>query len=83
MNCRYKDSLGKPGMGFHAARIGTDKTNFALWDTVGTVVIILCLIFIGGYNPILVTLSVGALTLAIHWYFCVNTTSGKLLGLNN
>lgn len=83
MKCQYRDSLGKPGVGFHEARIGTEKINFALWDTVGTIIIILCLIFIGGYNPLKVVLSVSVLTVAIHWFFCVDTTSNKLLGLDH
>jgi hypothetical protein len=81
--CQYKDILGKPGQGFHEARIiGTD---FALWDTVGTLILMLCFILLG-YNPILVILSISAIAIGLHWLFCVDTTfdttSNKLLGIN-
>jgi uncharacterized membrane protein len=75
--CQYKDFLGKPGVGFHEARLG----QFALWDTVGTVIIVLILILVFGFNPAIVILSVSVLTVALHWLFCVDVRSNKMLGL--
>ena len=75
--CQYKDSLGKPKSGFHEARIGP----FALWDTVGTIIIVLILIFVFGLNPIVTTVAISVLTVALHWLFCVETSSNKLIGL--
>ena len=38
---QYKDSLGQPRQGFHAARV--PLLDVALWDTVGTIVIAICI----------------------------------------
>lgn len=38
---QYKDSLGQPRQGFHAARVPI--LDVALWDTVGTIVIATCI----------------------------------------
>lgn len=40
---RYRDALGTPRVGFHAARI--PGLDYALWDTVGTIVITLVLVY--------------------------------------
>jgi len=78
--CDYKDALGKPGQGFHEARLG----SFALWDTVGTFAIAALITYTSG--PSLqkfawVSLIVFVLSIILHWVFCVETESGRLLGL--
>lgn len=75
--CQYKDAFGKPGVGFHEARLGP----IALWDTIGTIIIIIILVSIFGLNPLLTVIAVAGLTVALHWLFCVETEGNKLLGL--
>jgi len=41
---KYKDALGVPRTGFHSARI--PWLDFALWDTVGTIVVAWLLVFL-------------------------------------
>lgn len=81
--CQYADSLGSPGTGFHQSRLNlpfTTKT-IALWDTVGTIVIVIILILAFGLSPIKVILITGILTVALHWLFCVPTAGNKMIGL--
>ncbi len=73
MLCRYKDIFGKPGEGFHKDRI----FGLALWDLLGTLIII---IFISQYfdiNIILTTATVSIITILIHKLFCVDTALNK------
>lgn len=73
--CRYKDALGVPGQGLHAARLG----RFALWDVVGTVA--------GGWAlarymrwSVPVTVAGTFLTgHALHLLFCVDTAAVRML----
>jgi len=75
--CAYKDSLGQPGVGFHAARLG----SFALWDIVSTIIIAIVLILYFRLNPVTTVIAITLLTIAIHWLFCVNTAGNMMLGL--
>jgi hypothetical protein len=73
---KYKDALGAPRTGFHSARI--PWIDFALWDTVGTIVIVwlLVILFAKDTSPgntlfwILVALLIGVL---FHLLFGVRT----------
>ncbi len=69
MFCEYRDSLGKPGEGFHEERIG----DFALWDILGTIIIIIVLSFVTNTNIVYMTIFVSLLTIFLHRIFCVNT----------
>jgi hypothetical protein len=80
MSCQYSDALGVPGEGVHEARLGP----FALWDTVATLCVALFLTYLlGGSLKGFALASIIILTLAIilHWVFCVDTASGRILGL--
>jgi membrane protein DedA with SNARE-associated domain len=74
--CAYKDSLGSPGVGFHEARLGP----FALWDVVGTLVIIIILILMG-VSVVTAIAGVVITTIFAHWLFCVSTAGNVMLGL--
>ncbi len=74
--CRYKNSLGEPGKGFHQARLG----SFALWDVAGTLIIIIVLILLG-FGTLQTIITVGVLTVGLHWLFCVPTAGNIMLGL--
>lgn len=75
--CKYKNSLGEPGKGFHEDRLGP----FAKWDVVGTIVIVLILIIVFGFSPVKTLLTVSVLTVFLHWIFCVPTAGNVMLGL--
>lgn len=77
--CMYKDILGKPNLGFHAARIGP----FALWDIVGTLGIAFLLNWSIGANGIKqfiqIALALFILGEILHWLFCVNTAFMRII----
>lgn len=78
----YKDMLGVPGQGFHAARIPI--LNYALWDTIGTIVItwILVLLFAkdrSWQNTFRWILSAFIIGIFLHIIFGVRTTMTKQL----
>ena len=77
--CRFKDTLGEPGVGFHAARIGP----FALWDTVGTLAIAYLLNWSLGGSPVkdFAKIAFGLFIFGqfLHWLFCVDTAFMKMI----
>lgn len=76
--CQYKDLFGKPEQGFHAQRI----FGFALYDTLGTIVISLIIAKLFGIRWYTVLLGVFILGQVLHFVFCVNTTFMNQVGLN-
>lgn len=73
MLCEYKDLFGKPGEGFHKARL----FGLAAYDVIGTVVLIIVISVLMDINIITVTLFVTILTILIHRAFCVDTALNK------
>lgn len=78
--CQYKDVLGKPGEGFHKARL----FGFARNDLLGTMAIaaILALIFYRKtfwYSFLIIFLILMAIAIFLHRLFCTNTTLNKMI----
>ena len=83
MLCRYRDALGRPGEGFHSARLG----GFAAFDVLGTIGLGAAgaALWSGGRPAPAVLLFAIVLAflvgIAAHWAFCVDTTLNlRLLG---
>ena len=75
--CKYKDILGKPGIGFHRHfRIG-----FAILDLIGTIMIAYVLSKMLGQTFWKVFLILMIIAIFLHWLFCVKTRLNVLLGL--
>ena len=73
--CQYKNLLGKPGKGTHAARIA----GFALNDLLATVAlawVVSKYMKWGLVKAFIVSFGVATL---LHWLFCVDTAFMKLL----
>lgn len=73
MLCEYKEIFGKPNEGFHKDRI----FGLALWDVLGTVIIIIFLSTVSNTNILYVLLAVLLFTIFIHKIFCVDTALNK------
>ena len=79
---KYKDALGIPRVGFHAARI--PLIDYALWDTVGTLVITLALVYFfatdkSWQNTLRWVIFAFGLGLILHVLFGVRTTMTQSL----
>jgi multidrug transporter EmrE-like cation transporter len=79
---KYKDVLGTPKVGFHAARIPI--LDYALWDTVGTLVITLALVYFfakdkSWQNTLRWVIFAFGLGLILHVLFGVRTTMTQSL----
>jgi hypothetical protein len=70
--CEYKDIFGKPREGVHAARIPI--VDLALWDVVGTILLIYAITYATGKNWISVTIVVCLSFIFLHRLFCVETS---------
>jgi|688.fasta_scaffold974801_2 hypothetical protein len=75
--CKFKDSLGKPGEGFHSTRIA----GFALYDILGTLFIILVCVIYFQTELLETTIILIGITIFSHWIFCVPTQLNKHLNL--
>ena len=73
--CQYKHSLGVPGEGFHAARLGP----FALWDVLGTVAGGVALSYATDWPMVYSQLAVFAVGHVLHLAFCVDTAAVRML----
>jgi len=86
--CEYKNILGEPKTGFHEARINIalpskeTKTqySFARNDIIGTIIaaIIIAIVFDVSVFKAVFGLFAGGFFL--HWLFCVDTESSRLIG---
>ena len=79
--CSFKNSLGKPGQGAHAWRIGGAKgttEGIALVDVVMTAVLAIIInrfVFkCSPYTTLLIFISLWILGIFLHKLFCVKTT---------
>jgi len=75
----YKDSLGEPRKGFHAARIPI--LDVALWDTLGTIVIAALVAYAFKWSAWKTILGAFVLATFLHWLFGVRTKMTTTLGL--
>jgi uncharacterized membrane protein YcaP (DUF421 family) len=88
--CRFKDSLGKPGVGAHAWRIGGKKGSVDgvagtdLLLTAGAAYLLSRATF-KSYSPLasfcIVFILLMVITVAVHRLFCVSTALNRKLGL--
>ena len=67
--CKYKDILGKPGEGFHKARIG----GLAAMDIVGTLALGAVLSYVFSVNLLVMILIVFLVGEFLHYVMCVDT----------
>lgn len=72
-----KNSLGEPGKGFHSVRF----LGYALYDVIGTIVIAIIISYFTKYKFIWVLLILFIVAEVLHWYFGVETTIIKQLGI--
>jgi hypothetical protein len=75
--CKYKNSLGIPGKGFHVHFLGV-----AIFDLLGTLLICYGIWRLGGWKGEvfwLIFAIVMVITVALHRLFCVNTTLNKAI----
>lgn len=67
--CQFKDVFGKPGQGFHSARLA----GLALYDVIGTVVLAWVLYKWYKVDPLCSFVVLFSLGVFLHWLFCVET----------
>jgi hypothetical protein len=79
--CKYKDILGKPGQGFHKARLVIGKYSFAANDTLATVALAAMVSLSTDVNFFLAFAGLLLLSILLHALFCVKTTTNSILGL--
>lgn len=75
MLCRFRNALGEPGKGFHAARLGP----LASWDTLGTVAIGAVLGHLLRINLLFMIATLFVLAAWLHRLFCVDTALNVLI----
>jgi hypothetical protein len=75
--CKYKDSLGIPGQGFHEPRFA----GMAAGDLFGTLLICWGISAYWDISLLIVIIIIFIFTIGIHKAFCVNTALNKSLGL--
>ena len=75
--CQYKDSLGIPRQGIHSTRI--PYLDLALWDVLGTLMLIVLVSYFLKYSLLSVTLCTTLLFIIVHKIFCVDTKLNTVL----
>jgi len=75
--CKYKDALGKPGLGVHSYRI----YNIAVFDVLFTIVgaFLIKYFFFPKYSYFFILFLLFALGIFLHKLFCVRTTIDNFL----
>ncbi len=72
--CDLKDSLGRPGEGFHKHFGGV-----AVGDLIGTVAIAGAISYLTAWRFMIVLIVLLIAAEALHWYFCVDTAFIKFV----
>lgn len=75
MFCQYKDILGRPNEGFHAAKLFGLARN----DLIGTIIIVLLIAYANGFNYITSLFIAFILIVIVHRLFCVNTALNVMI----
>ena len=75
MLCEFKNIFGIPNEGFHKQRM----FGLALWDIVGTIILILIISRYFAINIITTSICMIILFIFLHWLFCVDTALNKFL----
>ena len=73
--CKYKDALGKPGIGIHSYRI----FNIAIADVIMTFIGAFVISYSLNISFIKTSIFLFILGIILHRIFCVQTTIDKLL----
>ncbi len=73
--CKYKDALGKPGVGIHSYRI----FNIAIVDVIMTFIGAFIISYFLNISFIRTSIYLFILGIILHRIFCVKTTIDKLL----
>ena len=73
--CKYKDALGKPGVGIHSYRI----FNIAIVDVIMTFIGAFIISYFLNISFIKTSIFLFILGIILHRIFCVKTTIDKLL----
>jgi hypothetical protein len=73
--CKYKDALGKPGVGIHSYRI----FNIAIADVIMTFIAAFIISYFYNISFIWTSIFLFILGIILHRIFCVQTTIDKLL----
>lgn len=73
--CNYKNLFGEPGKGVHATRLGP----FAFNDLIGMIILIIIITYIIEGDVMWVGLSVWGVAEILHWLFCVDTTTIRVI----
>ena len=73
--CKYKDALGKPGIGIHSYRI----FNIAIADVIMTLIGAFIISYFYNISFIRISIFLFILGIILHRIFCVKTTIDKLL----
>jgi hypothetical protein len=68
--CKYQNSLGVPGVGFHKSRI----FGLAAGDLIGTILIAFALSYFTKWSFIKVFVILMLLSILLHLLFCVKTS---------
>lgn len=74
MLCKYKDSLGIPGQGFHTHFMGV-----AVLDVIATILLSEAIVYLFGTSRMITFFSVLLTGIVLHRLFCVRTTFDKYL----
>lgn len=77
MSCPYKDILGIPKKGFHSTRF----FGFALYDTLGTIVLALLVTYFFGVTLWKSILGMFILGEVLHYIFGVQTSFLTMIGI--
>ena len=73
--CKYKDALGKPGVGIHSYRI----FNIAIADVIMTFIAAFVISYSLKISFVWTSIFLFILGIILHRIFCVKTTIDKLL----
>jgi len=73
--CKYKDALGKPGVGIHSYRI----FNIAIADVIMTFIGAFVISYSLNISFVWTSIFLFILVIILHRIFCVKTTIDKLL----
>jgi hypothetical protein len=75
--CQYKNIFGKPKEGAHSYRV----FNVAIVDVILTILAAVLISYLGKFSFVKTCFILFLLGIILHYFFCVETTFGKLLGL--
>jgi len=75
--CQYQNIFGTPEKGVHSYRI----FNIAIVDVILTLLLAMIITYFTKYSYKNILLFLLLTGIFLHWFFCVNTTVNRFLGL--